>query len=134
MRISDWSSDVCSSDLRLPQPLVGLAPAGLEPVEQSALHRPGLSVGRDASKTRLVEGVHHLSGHVELALLGGTVADPHGSAALVAGQPRELELRQARSEEHTSELQSLMRISYAVFCLKKKNQTDTLLRSDTQIA
>src|SRR3546814_8231330 len=32
-------------------------------------------------------------------------------------------LRQARSEEHTSELQSLMRISYAVFCLKKKNKT-----------
>src|SRR3546814_1806873 len=41
--------------------------------------------------------------------------------ALVGGQ-RELEHAQGRSEEHTSELQSLMRISYAVFCLKKKNE------------
>src|SRR3546814_10685441 len=38
-----------------------------------------------------------------------------------------------RSEEHTSELQSLMRISYAVFCLKKKNQNRTTLRSQTQV-
>src|SRR3546814_1977191 len=39
--------------------------------------------------------------------------------------------RQRRSEEHTSELQSLMRISYAVFCLKKKNKTDKLLKTLT---
>src|SRR3546814_9740248 len=38
----------------------------------------------------------------------------------------ELELNESRSEEHTSELQSLMRISYAVFCLKKKKQYTTL--------
>src|SRR3546814_2032402 len=42
-------------------------------------------------------------------------------------------LRQLRSEEHTSELQSLMRISYAVFCLKKKKQTTTSLTLDTTI-
>src|SRR3546814_2793421 len=41
--------------------------------------------------------------------------------------------RPARSEEHTSELQSLMRISYAVFCLKKKNQTLTLTHSTTPV-
>src|SRR3546814_3333657 len=78
-------NEVAGVAARLPQAHVGLAPAGLEPVEQSALPRPGLWVGRDALGARLVEGVHHL-----------------------------------RSEEHTSELQSLMRISYAVFCLKKK--------------
>src|SRR3546814_6965581 len=38
---------------------------------------------------------------------------------------------QSRSEEHTSELQSLMRISYAVFCLKKKNKTNTSHRTET---
>src|SRR3546814_2905471 len=41
-------------------------------------------------------------------------------------------LRSRRSEEHTSELQSLMRISYAVFCLKKKTETNMQLTSDTK--
>src|SRR3546814_4462096 len=50
-------------------------------------------------------------GELDLVLGGGIV---HGSATLIGGEPR--------SEEHTSELQSLMRISYAVFCLKKKTQ------------
>src|SRR3546814_1659962 len=57
----------------------------------------------------LVEGERHAAGHVE----GDVVALAHD----------------VRSEEHTSELQSLMRISYAVFCLKKKKQKGT--RSDT---
>src|SRR3546814_4353641 len=48
-------------------------------------------------------------------------ADAAGAAALLLGLPR-----CGRSEEHTSELQSLMRISYAVFCLKKKNTLDNL--------
>src|SRR3546814_9213494 len=63
-----------------------------------------------------------------------------GSSPFVRGTPRhDVLLLQARSEEHTSELQSLMRISYAVFCLKKKKtpNTDTIhytksnLRIDT---
>src|SRR3546814_2513920 len=41
-------------------------------------------------------------------------------------------IRRGRSEEHTSELQSLMRISYAVFCLKKKKNTKTINRQHTQ--
>src|SRR3546814_1019421 len=41
---------------------------------------------------------------------------------MLAVHPQGLQVRPLRSEEHTSELQSLMRISYAVFCLKKKNQ------------
>src|SRR3546814_6100648 len=47
-------------------------------------------------------------------------------------QPRRFADRPARSEEHTSELQSLMRISYAVFCLKKNNTTTTTLNNTTQ--
>src|SRR3546814_5512042 len=43
-----------------------------------------------------------------------------------AGQPRRRRPQSVRSEEHTSELQSLMRISYAVFCLKKKTKTSTI--------
>src|SRR3546814_10741443 len=57
------------------------------------------------------------------------VARPHGDAAVRSGaQPRGADAGGAvhqRSEEHTSELQSLMRISYAVFCLKKKKQKTT---------
>src|SRR3546814_2999713 len=94
MRISDWSSNVCSSDL----------PA----VRQQRL-RPALRV-----RPRLLAGGR-------FQLLGPQRDHPREAlrralrAAGVAG-PRALR----RSEEHTSELQSLMRISYAVLCLKKK--------------
>src|SRR3546814_6181591 len=47
----------------------------------------------------------------------------HPLVAVLVGRAQPLRARLARSEEHTSELQSLMRISYAVFCLKKKNTT-----------
>src|SRR3546814_15280117 len=53
---------------------------------------------------------------------GGAPAADVGRAA-GAVRHRQAERRALRSEEHTSELQSLMRISYAVFCLKKKNKT-----------
>src|SRR3546814_2757774 len=91
MRISDWSSDVCSSDLRLrQQPSVACRPIACS--SAAFLCRstggPALSCGRAAG--------------------GG---DPAPTSHTGCG---------ARSEEHTSELQSLMRISYAVFCLKKK--------------
>src|SRR3546814_5318206 len=91
MRISDWSSDVCSSDLL------------------AARHRPApthpgrTQQGRGPQRTR------------PRALL-----QPARRAARPA--VRKSDLSRIRSEEHTSELQSLMRISYAVFCLKKKNQ------------
>src|SRR3546814_14515929 len=59
--------------------------------------------------------------HVQLVLVGARV-----QADVADGEERRLEpvleVPGARSEEHTSELQSLMRISYAVFCLKKKNK------------
>src|SRR3546814_2856583 len=53
-----------------------------------------------------------------------------GSAVLVRVERSEDLLGRPRSEEHTSELQSLMRISYAVFCLKKKRKTQNIIDTD----
>src|SRR3546814_5158949 len=70
---------------------------------------------------------------------GGTVDRSIGSEALVAdivaggANAVHMTTRANRSEEHTSELQSLMRISYAVFCLKKKKQKNTKATSSTNI-
>src|SRR3546814_5618901 len=108
MRISDWSSDVCSSDLftrnRRAHPGAGKA------ARTWPSFRPA---GRAA--------------HAEAPRDGAATAGPRAPGG--GGEPRHLRhMRQHRharslrhrSEEHTSELQSLMRISYAVFCLKKK--------------
>src|SRR3546814_7923805 len=104
MRISDWSSDVCSSDLA--HQLAQLADGEVLAVAFAPADLPAILSGVVAVAQR---GVHLL---VDL--------DELGSAR--DRQPDGLEDR-GRSEEHTSELQSLMRISYAVFCLKKKNDT-----------
>src|SRR3546814_10096448 len=97
MRISDWSSDVCSSELRV------VGGQSDEVVENArALRRIRLE-GADL--------------FVRLGRQLGVVVDhAHQRVTLKA---RHI-LSFLRSEEHTSELQSLMRISYAVFCLKKK--------------
>src|SRR3546814_6092872 len=97
MRISDWSSDVCSSDLaqRPECPAHGTAPSG---------SNISISGSAPASPSTIVTVSPRLSGASQAAYCAGS--------AIVADSPR--------SEEHTSELQSLMRISYAVFCLKKK--------------
>src|SRR3546814_6285908 len=116
MRISDWSSDVCSSDLTPKR----------DPVELRAQTRPL----RDAI-AKLDKQIAKLQS--ELAQLEAKLAD-HGlyesgrAAELKNTLARQSELRrqlqsaEERSEEHTSELQSLMRISYAVFCLKTKTK------------
>src|SRR3546814_1386793 len=101
MRISDWSSDVCCSDLGDVR--------RLEPGGQVRVHRAHVD-DRAALAARL---------HVAHALAGGeegAVEVDRQHLLPVA----EAEVGDARSEEHTSELQSLMRKSYAVFCLKKK--------------
>src|SRR3546814_9193969 len=121
MRISDWSSDVCSSDLLVriargqgdPRALPREAPChgGAEACpraddEHSLRHRPSLlapgPVGRRGGNHSR-RGSRQRKADVE-AIAGGMRIGTHD----------------VRSEEHTSELQSLMRISYAVFCLKKK--------------
>src|SRR3546814_4174458 len=119
MRISDWSSDVCSSDLLA----VGVLHEGrAEFARVVALAGPfdldhvGAEVAQDLRAGRARED----AGKIE-------DADTVERARHVYFNPENrLRVRScafsARSEEHTSELQSLMRISYAVFCLKKKNR------------
>src|SRR3546814_7252856 len=122
MRISDWSSDVCSSDLAPPKAtpataaprllVAGRRADRMRGVAVVAVSRPARArtadrlrpatagIGRDHRAARRSERRRH-------RLFAGR--GPMG--------------RNPRSEEHTSELQSLMRISYAVFCLKKKKIT-----------
>src|SRR3546814_7085061 len=135
MRISDWSSDVCSSDLvgngqTLSQIANTLRPAGVGLNQMMvALLRANASAFINGNIHQLKRGaILRIPGSDELAALSASDA-----AAIVREQTeawqsgREPQLqpidsRSARSEEHTSELQSLMRISYAVFCLKKKKK------------
>src|SRR3546814_7268450 len=105
MRISDWSSDVCSSDLQIPA--YTSDPCGIARCTQKwSLHLPDHPIPMPDSFAG--------SNAQKIVLPGKSWLPPAG---LPAKAPR-------RSEEHTSELQSLMRISYAVFCLKKKKQTN----------
>src|SRR3546814_2091114 len=117
MRISDWSSDVCSSDLASRRRRTNHRP-----------RRPAHCGGapccwRSTSRTRLrrvafLQDGLKLLAHQRLKLLG--------LARAFAG----IRQRQQRSEEHTSELPSLMRISYAVFCLKNKTKITTNTNND----
>src|SRR3546814_5350233 len=112
MHISDWSSDVCSSDLPMETKIA--------PCEK----------GRDRENRRQCVGKDMHIGRAEIIIVAVTV--------VMIGMMIALSVRMfvmmvvvvmmmigTRSEEHTSELQSLMRISYAVFCLKKKRKTTT---------
>src|SRR3546814_1645358 len=114
MRISDWSSDVCSSDL--------------EPARIGADDVDRRDVGGDAFEQRRVE----ISRVVDVTRRVRAVAAGARAVAAFRARHRIVQVRgpQIRSEEHTSELQSLMRISYAVFCLKKKNEQPTTLHND----
>src|SRR3546814_6653805 len=112
MRISDWSSDVCSSDL------IALTSVAVD----FAWEEDGISV-RAAAATTGPTGVEmEALTAASVALL--TLYDMAKALdrAMLIGDIRLLEKSGGRSEEHTSELQSLMRISYAVFCLKKTQQ------------
>src|SRR3546814_2564713 len=106
MRIGDWSSDVCSSDLAVETGEAGLA-----------------------APLRLAEIPERLDGAIAVvrlpfrrwsSLVDRAVREPLADALARGANGVILITTGPRSEEHTSELQSLMRISYAVFCLKKK--------------
>src|SRR3546814_1061371 len=118
MRISDWSSDVCSSDLRVHAYVPGRV--GIHPGRvQAEVAGVGLPAGGEQHR---VEGFRdtgdaHAAGAGALEC-GHVVLQAQRDAGLAVVLLQPLD---QRSEEHTSELQSLMRISYAVFCLKKKN-------------
>src|SRR3546814_2729041 len=120
MRISDWSSDVCSSDLcgslfpvfghgkrRLDQ-----RPVGARPVRDLAEH-----LAERAPAALAVEQAEQVAGDV-------LEEDSSGQLSLNVRPQRaqQLATRAQSSEEHTSELPSLMRISYAGFCWQKKTE------------
>src|SRR3546814_5306857 len=114
MRISDWSSDVCSSDLPQKPELGDVAPGTSD-------SRQGLASLFNIPCTRQCDA----EARIDLPRIGGSLLQSgpiqFGGTGIIA--PRKIGvsgLTRARSEEHTSELQSIMRISYAVFCLKKK--------------
>src|SRR3546814_9546771 len=111
MRISDWSSDVCSSDL---PGLAGSSCPYVLGAKQPAFLRDQNDNERGCAQQRETQGDWR-GGAVELLpdqKAQQRPTDRHDSALN----------RRSRSEEHTSELQSLMRNSYAVFCLKKKKK------------
>src|SRR3546814_5585038 len=126
MRICDWSSDVCSSDLTsleatgillfvyVLRELIfswrGIPIAGIASNIARLICRTAYSGARSGAQIAII-----------VAVIGVLV-----DLLTVTGFAQKLSfamLEIARSEEHTSELQSLMRISYAVFCLKKKKKT-----------
>src|SRR3546814_5757651 len=127
MRISDWSSDVCSSDLQQ----LASEPRKFVQIGGSPRHRPHRQ--RIDNQARLEARLDNEQ--------PSDLFQHHHHPKQGACQRRKSAIRrrwnmvncklirqarEGRSEEHTSELQSLMRISYAVFCLKKKkNRTST---------
>src|SRR3546814_6052127 len=126
MRISDWSSDVCSSDLQL------------------AKGGPARHLLAAQSRGAVVRHVHRRDVADLLTLaIEADVLERHGDARRVTGEQGQDHLvaiglakmiHLGRSEEHTSELQSLMRISYAVFCLKKKKKIKHYTKMHTSIS
>src|SRR3546814_8713292 len=121
MRISDWSSDVCSSDLLPAHPAALRAlgagdPAGAR--HRRLRHRPPAEPGA-------ARGLQPAPPGLSRRPLNRLDSSPENEVR--AGSRRLEDLTDGskavpRSEEHTSELQSLMRIPYAVFCLKKKKK------------
>src|SRR3546814_3646762 len=114
MRISDCSSDVCSSDLPCLEEILqaegermAAGPAANPAEERFVSGQPADNLEEECARDRDVHGA---------VLSGGRDAGRHRQR-VPPRSPSPL----FRSEEHTSELQSLMRISYAVFCLKKKS-------------
>src|SRR3546814_1507586 len=107
MRISDWSSDVCSSDL-IPAVAEMAHAAGLPLLIDSTFATPWLCRPIELGADLVLHSATKWPGGHGLAL-GGLLVDGGRFDWEASGR--------FRSEEHTSELQSLMRISYAVFCL-----------------
>src|SRR3546814_3735046 len=137
MLISDWSADVCSSDLRgrsARDPLLVVVGAGTDAGDKRAHSRSFRALEPSIGNIKVVNnfaerpqrGVGLETGEEHQGLEGAAVAFV-GELSVRHVEPQFVRLRHIsfaldRSEEHTSELQSLMRISYAVFCLQKKTK------------
>src|SRR3546814_5852801 len=110
MRISDWSSDVCSSDLQDQLGSMTFTHSALWPYLYG--HRVEWEMVDGELIVNAIKNPSHVFGSKNIP---SGFFDQHGTENVSAVL--------FRSDEHTSELQSLMRISYAVFCLKKKKKT-----------
>src|SRR3546814_9114796 len=119
MRISDWSSDVCSSDL-LPMPVIAVIDGYALGAGMVIASLCDLRIASDEARFGLPEiagGTVGGARHLLRVLPQGTVRHLALTGEhLSAERARELGFVEQESEAHTSELQSLMRISYAVFC------------------
>src|SRR3546814_5883628 len=115
MRISDWSSDVCSSDLAAADTAGGRVLLALPPAEV-------LRLGLISNRGMIVVGGAAVAISQLNPQLPDDVSDRWTATAQAFFGSHHFSFGEyaLRSEEHTSELQSLMRTSYAVFCLKKK--------------
>src|SRR3546814_4821082 len=105
MRISDWSSDVCSSDLCIPRPAA-----------------MSMASWTSCDVTKPLDTPSDWEAPPKSVISCSSYEAKKNSLSFTIGPPKvtPMVLSVSRSEEHTSELQSLMRSSYAVFCLKKK--------------
>src|SRR3546814_6311109 len=109
MRISDWSSDVCSSDLHR---------------EAGVRQRHAVRRARQVARAAPAFGKRHTQQlHAVGPLDEGADEEPGGEAES-GDRPHRTAVADVRSEEHTSELQSLLRISSAVFCLTNKTNDE----------
>src|SRR3546814_7600994 len=131
MRISDWSSDVCSSDL------LGAWSGARLVFTSGATEALALALSRTRADHVLVGATEHdavlraAPDAPRIAVDRSGLADLEALRRELGGSGPALVAVQ-RSEEHTSELQSLMRISYAVFCLKKKRHNSDNQQSHNQ--
>src|SRR3546814_5278343 len=133
MRISDWSSDVCSSDLNTWLTAGGDVCSARQPEREASRYQRHHQIARGnpfRDQWFHVSTAQHSFNVPGMALTHLRIAQNQRIAQqLVQGDALVDQQRMPgghrhheRSEEHTSELQSLMRISYAVFCLKKKKK------------
>src|SRR3546814_8209488 len=128
MRISDWSSDVCSSDLNLLlRYFRGVSEQQVGREIRCSQQRFAAGVIADAARARSRRiarrnAVQQLADGQIFAIFG--IEEIHRGIERQIGRDRPAEIEIDRSEEHTSELQSLMRITYAVFCLKNKKKKE----------
>src|SRR3546814_9640633 len=123
MRISDWSSDVCSSDLNASTTLAGF------PGERFAGRVIAILPTTQADSRTLTVRIElpNRDGRLRPGMFASVALGGDAKPALLV--PSEAVIRTGRrSEEHTSELQSLMRLSYAVLCLTKKNKREIELK------
>src|SRR3546814_4021805 len=120
MRISDWSSDVCSSDLGAHRDEIGGSALQFARVfdQDDAIAAPG-----DLGEQRVGERRLPSAGPARDKVIEAIANSGAQNLRLVGKHDAGRDIVFERSEEHTSELQSLMRISYAVFCLKQNNTT-----------